>query len=122
MARTRTKPPRVKPANSKPRASRLEPQQDELPHPEFEAPSDNTLERLDRERAKAVADAGAASKEKAEADAKITKRLDELGFPTYKAKSGRVLVRTTKDVLRVKRPPSKDDKAKAKVRGAASEG
>lgn len=119
MAKTRTKPPRVKPANSKPRASRREPEELDLPHPEFEKPSDRRLEELDRERAQAVADQGVAAKAKAEADVKITKRLRELGYPAYKAKSGRVLFDKTKDVVQVKRPPDRKEKAKDRLEGGA---
>lgn len=119
MARTITKPGRVKSANGKPKASRREPEQSELPDKAFERPSDIALERLDRERAAAVADKGAAAKVVTEAEVKITKRLDELGVPTYKAKSGRVLTRSTKDVLKVKRPPDAKTKAKARLEGEA---
>jgi hypothetical protein len=111
-----SKPPaEPKAKGGRPRASRREPEELDLPHPEFEKPSDATLERLDRERADAVADSAAASKAKAEAEAAITKRLRVLGYPAYKAKSGRVLFDKTKDVVVVKRPPAKAEQAKAQL-------
>lgn len=121
MAKASTEPKKrrgSKPAadpKPKPRASRKEPQQNDLPHPEFEHPSDTTLERLDAERAEAETERGAAAKAKAEAEASITKRLRALGLPAYKAKSGRILYDKTKDVVVVKRPASRKERAAAEM-------